>query len=176
MFYICADLVYFTNPLSPTASSIYISWSRFVDTCVLYSQDLMFYIRARYVNLLVPFSSTAFCSTICHGFIVDMCVFYDQSLMFYIHSALSYCLYTFIIHSIVRNFSWSMPMARHPHMWRTLVHLTSLLDLLANIYNYHSSMCVAIILSDGLFNYQCPRVVFIVLLHSVIFHIVHVHT
>ena len=58
MFYICADLVYFTNPLSPTASSIYISWSRFVDTCVLYSQDLMFYIRARYVNLLVPFSSS----------------------------------------------------------------------------------------------------------------------
>ena len=37
-------------------------------------------------------------------------------------------------------------------------------------------MCVAIILSDGLFNYQCPRVVFIVRLHSVIFHIVHVHT
>ena len=104
MFYICADLVYFTNPLSPTASSIYISWSRFVDTCVLYSQDLMFYIRARYVNLLVPFSSTAFCSTICHGFIVDMCVFYDHSLIFYIHSALSYWLYTFIIHSIVSNF------------------------------------------------------------------------
>jgi hypothetical protein len=136
----------------------------------------MFYIRARYVNLLVPFSSTAFCSTICHGFIVDMCVFYDQSLMFYILSAFSSCLYTFIIHSIVRNFSWSMPLARHPHMWRTLLHLTSLLDLPANIYNYHSSMCVAIILSDGVFNYQCPRVVFIVLLHSVIFHIVHVHT
>ena len=37
-------------------------------------------------------------------------------------------------------------------------------------------MCVAMILSDGLFHYQCPRVVFIVLLHSVIFHIVHVHT
>ena len=93
-----------------------------------------------------------------------MCVFYDQSSC-YIHSAFSSRLYTFIIHSIVRNFSWSMPMARHPHMWWTLVHLTSLLDLLANIYNYHSSMCVAIILSDGLFNYQCPRVVFIVLFH-----------
>ena len=32
-------------------------------------------------------------------------------------------------------------------------------------------MCVAIILSDGLFNYQCPHVIFIVVLHSVIFHI-----
>jgi hypothetical protein len=40
-------------------------------------------------------------------------------------------------------------------------------------YIYHSSMCVVIILSDGLFNYHCPRVVFIV--RFIIFHILHVH-